>query len=210
MRNSVACESPRGAFRRPAQCWPALVCALASAGCSFSAGAINAYDFPLQKANNAVRSNHFGVQGASYLRLPRDYDWIVGAQSAVLGQTGPHTLRDQWRIAAAVGYGSLPGYSGSPIGYEVIAHLGVLRGDVGEIESPIGWYYGVRGALPIRLSASADAWEHDGELQARIFLVPELGVGPVHAIVSDGTDRVFIEPFATLNLRLHLTSGLVP
>jgi hypothetical protein len=86
----------------------------------------------------------------------------------------------------------------------------MLRGDVGEIESPIGWYYGVRAGLPIRVSTSHAPWQRDGELQAKFLLVPELGVSPVHAIVSDGADRVFIEPFAALNLRLHFTSGLVP
>jgi hypothetical protein len=210
MPSTLDCESPRGAFRTPFPHWTALACALACGACSFSAGVIDAYDFPLQKANNAVRSNHFGVQGASYLHLPRDYGFIIGAQSAVVGQTGPQTIRDQWRIAGAFGYSSLPEFDGSPLGWEVVAHAGVLRGDVGEIESPVGWYYGVRAGLPIRVNANFATWQRDGELQAKFLLVPEIGVGPVHAIVSNGPDRVFIEPFAALNLRLHITSGLVP
>jgi hypothetical protein len=171
---------------------------------------IDAYDFPVKKSADAVRSNHFGVQGASYLHLPRDYGWVLGVQSAVLGQTHPKTLRDQWRIAAAFGYTSYPHFDGSPVGFEVIGHAGILRGDVGVISGPLGWYYGVRGGLPIRLDTSHASFQRDGELQARFFLVPELGVQPVHAVVTGGPDHVFIEPFFAVNLKLQLTSGLVP
>ncbi|HEY3498173.1 MAG TPA: hypothetical protein VGK73_25920, partial [Polyangiaceae bacterium] len=182
----LACESPRGAFRTPRPLWTLRACVLVCSGCSFSAGAVDAYDFPITKRAGAVRSNHVGVQGASYLHLPRDYGWVIGMQSAVLGQTGPKTLRDQWRIAGAFGYTSFPTFYGPPVGFELIGHLGMLRGDVGKIQAPVGWYYGVRAGFPLRLDSSSAAWERDGELAARFFLVPEIGVSPVHAIQSPG------------------------
>ena len=183
---------------------------LASSGCSLSTGFTDAWAFPTPPRTDAVTHNHIGVRGSAYLHLPREYVWVVGAEGAVLGQTGPKDVNDQWRLAAAFGYSRLPTPFGSAVGYEVIGYAGILRGAVGDFDAPIGIYGGVHGGIPIRLDPPVAAWQRDGALQPSILLVPELGVGPVLGFREEGRPRLFLEPYATLNFRIHLTSGLVP
>lgn len=183
---------------------------LAASGCSLSAGVTDAWAFPTPSKRDATTHNHLGVHGSMYLHLPREYVWVAGAEGAVTGQTGPKDVNDQWRIAGAFGYSRLPSSGGSPVGYEVIGHVGILRGAVGDFRAPIGLHAGVHGGLPIRLAKPAAPWQRDGALQPRFMLVPELGVGPVLAFRGKDVPRWFVEPYAALNFRVHLASGLVP
>jgi hypothetical protein len=96
------------------------------------------------------------------------------------------------------------------VGYEIIGHLGILRGAVGDFRAPIGLHAGIHAGLPIRLAKPVAPWQRDGAVQPHVMLVPELGVGPVLGFRREGAPRLFIEPYAALNVRVHLTSGLVP
>lgn len=190
--------------------WLGVASWLASSGCSLSAGFTDAWAFPTPGRSDATTHNHLGAQGSAYLHLPREYLWVAGAEGSVTGQTGPKDVNDQWRLAGAFGYSRLPSSGGFPVGWEVIGHFGILRGAVGDFRAPIGLHAGVHGGLPIRLADPVAPWQRDGAVQPHVLLVPEIGVGPVLGFRKGDTPRWFIEPRATLNIRLHLTSGLVP
>jgi hypothetical protein len=189
--------------------WVALGGAIACTACSLSAGPVTAYDIAARPSTNQ-NSYHGGVQGSSYLRLPGNYELIAGVQSALSGQFEPATQRDQWRFGLVAGYGREPRSYGTALGFEAVVNAGFLRGDIGDVAATAGLYAGARVGVPIRIGREGPAFLHDGTLQPFLMLVPELGFQPVVAFHRGGPPAYFLEPFIALNVRLRVSSGLVP
>ena len=177
-----------------------IVAALAS-GCSLTLGPTGT------SVLTQPRSQHVGATVSTQLRLPREYNTIIGIEESLLGQVSPESRADQWRVAAFGGYSEAPTAGGTALGWEGALRAGFYRGSSAAIV-PAGALVGAKLDAPIiRLTPRQDPWQRDNLLDTEVWmLVPEFGLNTLWSRTQDFQ----LEATVTLALRCYISTTLLP
>jgi hypothetical protein len=176
----------------------ALLCAALLGGCSVALGVSGTRSWSMP------RSDHLGSTVQGILALPRDYRWVVGAETSTFLQTSPDVSSDQWRTGLLAGYASPPQPT-ERWGWEVLGRAQVMRGSDGTFNK-VGGVFGASVAFPWRTSSSRDPWQVDELFALRGYVVPSLGMNAVM-----GRDQsAHLEVVVGLSVRAGATSTVVP
>jgi hypothetical protein len=171
------------------------------AGCSLTLGPTGT------SVLSQPRSQHVGATLSTQMRLPREYSTLVGVEESLLGQLGPDTRADQWRVAAYGGYSKAPTAGGSAFGWEGALRAGFFRGSNGA-QIPAGALIGAKLAAPIiRLTFQQDPWERADLFDKNVWmLVPEFGLNTLWSKAQDFQ----VEATAMLALRVYVSTTVIP
>jgi len=183
-----------------------VVSAMLAAACSMSLGPA------LGRTMSQDETTYTGASRITAMVQPgRERGLAIGFEHDIGWRLGdaPLYAPDEWRTGLIAGYAKTPKPYTPPVGFEAYGLVGLGQYPIPDRAAP-AFAFGPRFGLPIRFGERREPWDAEFNIGATWLLVPTLGAAFYVPLTRGESHTPRTELSASLSLRLHLWSALLP